>query len=123
MENIKTFEDFTLIEEGEVSSMPSGGIAGSSIGPNWASNGGSVGPGAVNVPYNPGGGNRMFQKVPMGKNHGARTGKKSREKKVDLKALRDEMRKKKEEGPRPKGKRAVLDFDDFLKKDITTIKK
>jgi hypothetical protein len=52
------------------------------------SSGGTIGSGDISVPYNPGGADRMIQKIPvMGYNHGARTGKKSREK-VDMKALR-----------------------------------
>jgi hypothetical protein len=51
------------------------------------SSGGTIGSGDISVPYNPGGADRMIQKIPVGYNHGARTGKKSREK-VDMKALR-----------------------------------
>ena len=71
-----------------VSTQPSG-LAGQTIGTSWASNGGTTGSGDVSVPYNPGGSNRIFQKLesPMGKNHGSRTGKKSRKKKLDLKTL------------------------------------
>lgn len=109
-----------------VSAQPSG-IAGQTIGQNWASKGGgSDGSGDVGVPYNPSGTNRLFQKVPaMGKSHGARTGKKSREKKLDLKALRDAFNKKKDFEPNQKdgSRKKVMDFNDFLKKDINTVKK
>ena len=60
-----------------VSAQPSG-LAGSTIGTNWASGGGTVGSGDVSTPYNPSGSNRVFQKEPlaMGKDHGPRTGTK-----------------------------------------------
>lgn len=108
-----------------VSAQPSG-LAGQTIGPNWASGGGTVGSGDVSVPYNPSGVNRVFQKLesPMGKNHGSRTGKKSRTKKLDLKSLRNMMSKKDSDTTEPKEKgKKVMDFNDFLKNDFTTIKK
>lgn len=106
-----------------VSAQPSG-LAGQTIGTSWASNGGTTGSGDVSVPYNPGGSNRIFQKLesPMGKNHGSRTGKKSRKKKLDLKTLRNMMSKSKEFEPSEKGKK-VMNYNDFLKNDFTTIKK
>ena len=111
-----------------VSAQPSG-LAGTTIGPNWASGGGTVGSGDVSVPYNPSGANRMFQKLPapMGKNHGPRTGKKSRQKRLDLKALKNIFSKRKDytagEGEVKRGEKRVLDFNDFMKNDFTTIKK
>ena len=63
-----------------VSSQPSA-FPGALNGTNWINGGGQSGSGDISVPYNPSGANRMFQKVAMGKNHGAKTGKKSREKK------------------------------------------
>lgn len=108
-----------------VSAQPSG-LAGQTIGPNWASGGGTTGSGDISVPYNPSGANRAFQKLesPMGKNHGSRTGKKSRTKKLDLKALRTMMSKSKDFEPSnsEKGKK-VMNYNDFLKNDFTTIKK
>jgi hypothetical protein len=63
----------------------------------------------------------------MGKGHGAMTGKKSREKKLDLKALRMAFDKKKrgesdsESVDKPK---KVMNFDDFsVRKDITSVKR
>jgi hypothetical protein len=110
-----------------VSAQPSG-LAGATIGPNWASGGGTTGSGDISVPYNPSGANRVFQKIPapMGKNHGPRTGKKSRVKKLDLKSLRDVFAKRQDftdSQEETKGKKKVLDFNDFLKNDFTTIKK
>ena len=110
-----------------VNSQPSG-LAGATIGTNWASGGGTVGSGDVSVPYNPSGVNRVFQKLPapMGKEHGPRTGKKSRQKRLDMKALKNIFSKRQDytagEGEVKGGKR-VLDFNDFLKNDFTTIKK
>lgn len=87
-------------------------------GVDWMNGGGSSGSGDISIPYNPSGKNRVFQKVasPMGKNHGAKTGKKSREKKMDLKSLRDIFSKNKDNGMKPK---KVMSFDDYVKKDMT----
>jgi hypothetical protein len=112
-----------------VSSQPSG-LAGATIGTNWASGGGTEGSGDVSIPYNPSGVNRVFQKLPMGKDHGPRTGKKSRTKKLDIKALKDIFAKRqdftsgeaeREQGVKGKGK--VMSFNNFLKNDFNTIKK
>lgn len=110
-----------------VNAQPSG-LAGQTIGTNWASGGGTVGSGDVSVPYNPSGSNRVFQKIPaptMGSNHGARTGKKSREKKLDLKALKNVFAKRQDftAGQSKNGEKKVMSFDDFQKNDINTIKK
>jgi hypothetical protein len=113
-----------------VSAQPSG-LAGSTIGTNWASGGGTVGSGDVSIPYNPSGSNRVSQKEPlaMGKDHGPRTGKKSRVKKLDLKALKDVFAKRQDftagEGEREQGTKGgkVMNFNNFLKNDFNTIKK
>jgi hypothetical protein len=106
-----------------VSSQPSG-LAGQTIGQNWAS-GGSDGSGDIGVPYNPSGSNRVFQKIPapMGKGHGPRTGKKSREKKLDMKALKAAFDKRGSFNKPKDRKGSVMNFDDFAKKDINSIKK
>jgi hypothetical protein len=66
----------------------------------------------------------------MGKDHGPRTGKKSRTKKLDIKALKDIFAKRQDftsgEAEREqsvKGKGKVLNFNNFLKNDFNTIKK
>jgi hypothetical protein len=111
---------------GNVSAQPSG-LAGTTIGTNWASGGGTEG-GYISTPYNPSGSNRIFQKLPapMGKEHGPRTGKKSRQKRLDLKALKSAFAKRQDytggEGEVKKDKK-VLDFNDFMKNDFNTIKK
>ena len=113
-----------------VSAQPSG-LAGTTIGTNWASGGGTTGSGDISIPYNPSGSNRMQQKIPvMGKDHGPRTGKKSRVKKLDLKALKNIFGKRQDftsgEGEREqglKGKGKVMSFNNFLKNDFNTIKK
>jgi hypothetical protein len=96
---------------------------------NWASGGGTTGSGDISVPYNPSGSNRVFQKLqaPMGKNHGPRTGKKSRQKRLDLKALKNIFAKRQDytsgEGEVKTKSKKVMDFNDFFKSDFTTIKK
>ena len=111
-----------------VSAQPSG-LAGATIGTNWASGGGTVGSGDVSVPYNPSGSNRVFQKIPapsMGSNHGARTGKKSRTKKLDMKALKNIFAKRQDytDGQGDvKREPKVMSFDNFQKSDVNTIKK
>jgi len=112
-----------------VNSQPSG-LAGATIGTSWASHGGTVGSGDVSVPYNPSGANRVFQKIPapgfeMGKGHGPRTGKKSRVKKLDMKALKDVFTKRQDwtAGQAKNGEKKVMNFDDFAKSDVNTIKR
>lgn len=107
-----------------VAAQPSG-LAGQTIGQNWASKSGVEGSGDLDLPYNPSGSNRVFQKIPMGKGHGPRTGRKSREKKLDLKSLRASFDKRKENDnddfEKPK---KVMSFDDFsVRKDITSVKR
>ena len=108
-----------------VNAQPSG-LAGQTIGTSWASGGGMAGSGDISVPYNPSGANRMQQKIPvMGSNHGPRTGKKSREKKLDLKALKSAFAKRKDftTGQTKNGEKKVMSFDDFKKDDVNIIKK
>ena len=108
-----------------VSAQPSG-LAGQTIGTSWASGGGTVGSGDISVPYNPGGSNRMQQKIPvMGSNHGPRTGKKSREKKLDIKALKDVFARRQDftAGQTISGEKKVMSFDNFKKDDVNKIKK
>jgi len=137
MINIQRFESFneTINETtGEVFSSPTGrsGLGGQTLGTSWASGGGGE-PGQVSAPYNPGGSNRMFQKIAapeMGKNHGAHTGKKSREKKLDMKTLKSMFAKKQDytagegdvDGEAPRVSK-VMNFDNFAKDNINTIKK
>ena len=109
-----------------VSANPSS-LAGATIGTSWSSHGGTVGSGDVGVPFNAGGkGAQMKVPVPMGKGHGAQTGKKSRVKKLDMKALKDIFAKRQDytsgEGnvDRPS---KVMSFDSFQKDAINTVKK
>lgn len=109
------------IYEDDFSSGMASGIPGENLGMNWVSGSGTGGSGDISVPYNPSGNNRMVQKLEMGKNHGPRTGKKTREKKVDVKALRAALRKRKDF--KSDGVKKVMDFNNFLKDDINTVKK
>lgn len=95
---------------GVYQSQPSA-FPGSLNGANWVNGGGQSGSGDISVPYNPSGANRIFQKMksPMGKNHGAKTGKKSRIKGMDLKKLRSIKR--------PKFNK-IIDFDSFSSKEL-----
>lgn len=80
----------------------------------------------IQVPFNSASKNRVFQKipVPMGKGHGARTGKKSRVKGLDLKAMRDMLknRKNKDTDMKPRTQK-VMNFDDFQKGEVTRVTK
>ena len=99
---------------GVVSSQPSA-FPGTLNGVAWASGGGTEGSGDISIPYNPSGANRMFQKIPaMGKNHKSQTGKKSRQKPLNIKSLKDIMANK------GKSSVKIMNFNDFDKKDITT---
>lgn len=98
-----------------VSSQPSG-LAGQTLGPNWASGGGTEGSGDISVPYNPGGANRVFQRL---KNHGPRDAKRLRRKK-SLKYLKN-LFSKRQDYTANQGK--VMNYDNFEKDDLMTIKK
>ncbi len=108
---------------GVVASQPSG-LAGATIGSDWSDHGGSVGSGDVSFPF-PAGGKNIYQKAPIkgfGKNHGARTGKKSRVKPLDLKALKNAFAKRQDytQNAAPSPKR-VMNFDDFQKSDLMKV--
>jgi hypothetical protein len=109
-----------------VSANPSS-FAGATIGTSYSSGGGTVGS-DLSVPYNAGG-QRVLQKIAtpeMGKNHGAHTGKKSREKKLDMKTLKSMFAKRQDytagEGD-SKRPTKVMSFDSFAKDDINMVKK
>lgn len=103
-----------------VQSQPSA-FPGALNGTDWMRGGGSSGSGDISVPYNPSGKNRVFQHVAMGKNHGAKTGKKSRVKPLDLKALKNSFKKKdNDDSPRTK---KVMNFDDFAKDKFNKVTK
>lgn len=110
-----------------VSAQPST-LPGSTTGNNYYGNGGSDGSGDIGVPINLGG-NKMFQKVPvgeMGKGHGPRTGKKSRTKKMDIKSLKNAFANRQDftanQGNAPKQKR-VMSFDDYQKDVFSKVTK
>jgi hypothetical protein len=126
LESIKVIEDkiFETSATGGPVVGGGGGMTGNPIslgktplGPKWASGGGDD-KGYINAPYNPGGADRMMQRVPvMGTGHGPRTGKKTREKRLDINAIRKSLAQRKE------GEKKVMDFDNFTKDEINTIKK
>jgi hypothetical protein len=102
-----------------VSSQPSS-IPGALNGVNWINGGGKEGSGDISVPYNPSGANRMFQKMPIPSGMRKKKEsdpnvitKKSRNKPIDMKALKDMLASKKSSGK-------IMNFNDFEKKDITT---
>jgi hypothetical protein len=106
-----------------VSAQPSS-LAGTTIGVNWSSGGGTVGSGDISFPYNPSGANRMFQKIPaMGYNHGSRTGKKTRKKRMTVKSMKDIFSKKQDYTKGSERKAKIMKFDDFVKDDITKVKR
>ena len=112
---------------GNVANGQPSGLAGQTIGTSWASGGGQAGSGDVSIPYNPSGSNRMQQKIPvMGFNHGPRTGKKSRVKKMDIKALKANFAKRQDytAGQTDGEKKSnVMNFNDFQISDFTKVKK
>lgn len=103
--------------------------AGTTTGAAFAQGGGTTGSGDIGVPFNAGGGVKMFQKIPakeMGTNHGPRTGKKSRQKKLNLKTIKNLFAQRQDftanQGGVPKTKK-VMNFDDFQKDDLTKVTK
>jgi hypothetical protein len=131
LESIKVIEDkiFETSATGGPVVGGGGGMTGNPIslgktplGPKWASGGGDD-KGYINIPYNPGGADRMMQRVPvMGTGHGPRTGKKTREKRLDINAIRKSLAQRKD-FQRKEGEKKVMDFDNFTKDEINTIKK
>lgn len=88
-------------------------------------NGSTTGSGDVSFPF-PSMGKNVYAKTEMGKNHGAHTGKKSREKKLDLKKIKSDFEakyksNKSSDNTNKPGK--IMSFDDFNKDSVNTIKK
>lgn len=98
--------------------------SGAINGQNWI-NGGKTGTDDIAVPFNPSGPNRVFQKIPaMGKGHGARTGKKSRIKGIDLMTMRNLLKNKnKQTDMKPTKTGKVMNFDDFQKDQFSQVTK
>jgi hypothetical protein len=103
------------------------GFPGEARGTSWMDS--NDGDGDIKIPYNPSGKNRTFQKIasPMGKGHGARTGKKSRVKPLDMKALKNMFANKQKGNNNTMGQskkpKKVMNFDDFAKGEMTKITK
>jgi hypothetical protein len=108
---------------GYVNSQPSS-LSGVTIDPAYSNTGGQTGD-YISTPYNAGGKLAKLDS-PMGKGHGAMTGKKSRTPKLDLKHLKDIFAKRQDytagEGERER-KPKVMSFQDFEKDDINRIKR
>ena len=98
--------------------------AGSTIGSDWSDHGGTTGSGDISNPMLGPGGKTLWQKAEMGSNHGSRTGKKSRKKRMSMKTLKDTFAKRQDftVGSSDKPKR-VMNFDDFQKDNLNKIKR
>lgn len=110
-----------------VSAQPSA-FSGTTTSAAYAQGGGKDGSGDIGVPFNASGGVKMFQKVPaeMGKSHGAHTGKKSRQKKLNLKTIKNLFAQRQDftagQGGAPKSKK-IMNFDNFQKDDLNKVTK
>lgn len=108
---------------GYVNSQPSS-LSGVTIDPAYSNTGGQTGD-YISVPYNAGG-KGIKMEVPMGKEHGPRTSKKSRKPRLDLKHLKDIFAKRQDytagEGETER-KPKVMSYQDFEKDDINRIKR
>ncbi len=96
------------------------GLAGQTIGTNWASSK-SAEPDELAIPYNPSGSNRVFQKIPIRKsrNHGSNRDKK-------IKSFKDILFKRRQDYTKGEGdvkEPKVMSYDNFAKDDIINIKK
>lgn len=100
-----------------VSAQPSS-LAGSTIGSNWSNGGGTIGSGDVSVPYNPGGGKKMNQKLPISGFRNDLVTKPSKKKPV--KQFPTDLNEP-EQSFVPQTK--VMKFTDFIKADINKPKK
>ncbi len=137
MKHLNYFNNFTMPLDGDISesdTSATGGISSGGMGAIVSAQPSSLpgstmspdatcGSGDIGVPYNPGTGAKLMQKIPaMGYNHGSRTGKKSRTKKLDLKQLKANFKAKKDTTTRT-GEKRVMSFDDFQKADINKVTK
>ncbi len=109
---------------GAVVSPQASSFAGTTGGTNFTAGGGTVGSGDVSAPFPVGGRNPMYQKMEMGKSHGARTGKKSRQKRLSISQLKNIFSKKQDFtiGSEKKSPR-VMNWQDFQKDDVNKIKR
>ena len=109
---------------GAVVSPQASSFSGSTTGQSFTAGGGTVGSGDVSVPFPVGGRNPMYQKMEMGKSHGARTGKKSRQKRLSINQLKDIFAKKQDytTGAEKKAQK-VMNWDNFQKNSVTKIKR
>lgn len=109
---------------GAVVSPQASSFAGTTMGTNFTAGGGTVGSGDVSVPFPVGGRNPMYQKMEMGKSHGSRTGKKSRQKRLSISQLKNIFSKKQDYtiGSEKKSPR-VMNWQDFQKDDVNKIKR
>lgn len=137
MEHLKNFEQHvnedTSATGGPAGAVTSGGVVNSqpsslpgvTADPAYANTGGVVGSGDPSYPYNVGG-KAVRVNEPMGKGHGAMTGKKSRTKRLDMKSLKDIFAKRQDytagQGNTDR-KPKVMDFDAFQKADINQVKR
>lgn len=105
---------------GNVIAPVSSSLSGVTSEPHYTQTGGRSGSGDVAFPFPSIGGKKMYQKEPakflMGKEHGPRTGKKSREKTKNLNKLKALFNRdlKKE----LLGRTKVMDFDSFSKEKM-----
>lgn len=108
---------------GAVVSPQASSFSGALSGPNFTAGGGSEGSGDVSVPFPVGGRNQMYQKMEMGKSHGAMTGKKSRKKRLSISQLKDIFSKKQDYTVGATKSPKVMKWDDFKKTDINRVKR
>jgi hypothetical protein len=110
---------------GQVVSPQPSSFAGSTMGNAYKSGGGSDGSGDIGFPFPAIAGKNMYQKIPtMGKNHGSMTGKKSRTKKLDIKALKAAFNKGVDSsGDKPKKASKIMSFQDFEKDKFNKVTK
>jgi hypothetical protein len=110
------------------SAQPSS-YAGTTTGAAFNQGGGTIGSGDISVPFNAGAGIKMFQKIPakeMGINHGPRTGKKSRKRKLNLKTIKNLFAQRQDFTANQGGvtrNRKIMNFDDFQKNGLTKVTK
>lgn len=109
---------------GAVVSPQASSFSGSLSSGDFSAGGGKSGSGDVSMPFPVGGRNPMYQKMEMGKSHGARTGKKSRNKRLSLSQLKDIFSKKQDytKGASRKSSK-VMSWDKFLSDDISRVKR
>lgn len=123
LEDVSGMGNASVSGMGNISSSQPSMNPGALNGNPFTSGGGVSGSGDISVPYNAGTGKKLFQNVPaFGRNHGSKIGKKPRNKKLNLKELKNRMSIKQDDTTSDEPRKSkVMNFNDFNKDSINKV--